>query len=303
MLLILDGWGWREETADNAVRLAHTPTFDNLWDTCPHALLHASGADVGLPEGQMGNSEVGLLTIGAGRIVKGDLLRISEAIADGTMTKALALLTLIERLRQSGGACHLLGLASPGGVHSHQDHAVALAKILAEAGVSTVVHAFTDGRDMPPRSAIDDLGRLAAALPKSVAIATISGRYYAMDRDHRWERVVRAYDAIAEARGPRFQTADAVIADSYARNLSDEFVVPAIIGGYGGMKDGDGVLCFNFRPDRVREILTALLDPDFSAFPRRLVRIGVVQHNQVISPGSNGIDGLLSHLGSGHFRL
>ena len=269
MLLILDGWGWREEPADNAVRLAHTPTFDNLWDTCPHALLHASGADVGLPEGQMGNSEVGHLNIGAGRIVKGDLLRISEAIADGTMTKAPALLTLIERLRQSGGACHLLGLASPGGVHSHQDHAVALAKILAEAGVTTVVHAFADGRDMPPRSAIDDLGRLAAALPKSVAIATISGRYYAMDRDHRWERVVRAYDAIAEAQGPRFQTAHAMIADSYARNLSDEFMVPAIIGGYGGMKDGDGVLCFNFRSDRVREILTALLDPDFSAFPRR----------------------------------
>ncbi len=268
MLLILDGWGWREETADNAIRLAHAPTFNHLWDTCPRALLHASGADVGLPEGQMGNSEVGHLNIGAGRIVKGDLLRISEAIADGTIAKTPALLKLIERLRQSEGACHLLGLASPGGVHSHQDHAVALAKILAEAGVSTVVHVITDGRDMPPRSAIDDLGRLVAALPKSVVIATISGRYYAMDRDHRWERVIKAYGAIAEAKGRRFQTADSLIADSYAHDISDEFVVPAIVGSYGGMQDGDGVLCFNFRPDRVREILTALLDPDFSAFAR-----------------------------------
>ena len=285
MLLILDGWGWREETADNAVRLADTPTLNHLWHTCPRALLRASGTDVGLPEGQMGNSEVGHLNIGAGRIVKGDLLRITEAIADGTITKAPALLTLIEHLRQSGGACHLLGLASPGGVHSHQDHAVALANILAEAGVSTVVHAFTDGRDTPPRSAIDDLGRLAAALPKSVAIATISGRYYAMDRDYRWERVVKAYDAIAEAQGPRCQTANAVIANSYARNISDEFVVPAIVGGYGGMKDGDGVMCFNFRPDRVREILTALLNPDFSAFPRRRVHqfavaVGMANYGQ-----------------------
>lgn len=288
MLLILDGWGWREETADNAIRLAHTPTFDHLWETNPHALLRASGTDVGLPEGQMGNSEVGHLNIGAGRIVKGDLLRIGDAIADGTITKAPALRSLIERLRQSGGACHLLGLASPGGVHSHRDHAVALAKILAEAGIAAVVHAFTDGRDTPPRSAIDDLGRLAAALPKSVSIATVSGRYYAMDRDHRWERVVKAYDAIAQAQGPRFQTADAMIADSYARNISDEFVVPAIVGGYGGMKDGDGVLCFNFRVDRVREILTALLNPDFSAFPRRrtlrfVAAVGMADYGQKLN--------------------
>lgn len=269
MLLILDGWGWREETADNAVRLAHTPTFNYLWQTCPHALLRASGRDVGLPEGQMGNSEVGHLNIGAGRVVKGDLLRIGDAIADDTISKAPALRSLIERLKQNGGTCHLLGLASPGGVHSHQDHAVALAKILAEAGIAALIHAFTDGRDTPPRSAREDLTRLAAALPKSVAIATVSGRYYAMDRDRRWERVAKAYNAIAEAQGPRLPTAEAVIADSYACNVSDEFVLPAIVGGYGGMKDGDGVLCFNFRPDRVREILTALLDQDFSGFPRR----------------------------------
>ena len=269
ILVILDGWGWREEVADNAIRQADAPTFDHLWKTCAHALLCASGTDVGLPEGQMGNSEVGHLNIGAGRVVKGNLLGIAEAIADNRILSAPALSVLIKRLKQSGGTCHLLGLASLGGVHSRQDHAAAIANLLARTGVPTSVHAFTDGRDTPPRSAAGEIDRLAAALPASVPIATISGRYYAMDRDHRWDRVAKAYAAIAEAEGPRFDTAQAAIAASYARNVSDEFVAPSIIGGYRGMKDGDGVLCFNFRADRVREILTALLDPDFSAFPRR----------------------------------
>jgi 2,3-bisphosphoglycerate-independent phosphoglycerate mutase len=288
MLVILDGWGWREDIADNAVRLAHTPAFNRLWDACPHALLHAFGTDVGLPEGQMGNSEVGHLNIGAGRVAKGDLVRIGEAIADSQVNHAPALLTLIGRLQQNGGTCHLLGLASSGGVHSHQDHAVAIANILAKAGVPTVVHAFTDGRDTPPRSAMEDIERLIAALSKSVPIATLSGRYYAMDRDNRWDRVAKAYHAIAEAEGPQFETAQAAIADSYAHNISDEFVVPAIIGGYHGMKDGDGVLCFNFRADRMREILTALLDPDFSAFPRRrsiriVTAVGMTEYSQKLN--------------------
>src|SRR5690348_3185525 len=149
MLVVLDGWGWREESADNAVRLASTPTFDRLWSTCPHALLKTSGHDVGLPAGQMGNSEVGHLNIGAGRIVKQTLQRITDAIADHEIARAPALRDLIERLRQSGGTCHLMGLVSPGGVHSHQAHAAALARLLVEAGVPTVVHAFTDGRDTP----------------------------------------------------------------------------------------------------------------------------------------------------------
>jgi 2,3-bisphosphoglycerate-independent phosphoglycerate mutase len=269
MLVVLDGWGWREEAADNAVRQARTPTFDRLWSSCPHALLRTSGEDVGLPHGQMGNSEVGHLNIGAGRVVKQTLQRITDAIADHEIDRSPALLGLIERLRQSGGTCHLMGLVSPGGVHSHQDHAAALARLLADAGIPTLVHAFTDGRDTPPRSAGDDIKRLAAALPPAVKIATVSGRYYAMDRDKRWERVSKAYAAIVAAEAPRFATAEGVVADSYAHDKSDEFVVPAVVGDYAGMRDGDGVLCFNFRADRVREILLALLDPKFSGFPRR----------------------------------
>ena len=165
MLVVLDGWGWREETADNAVRQAKTPTFDRLWAAGPHAFLRTSGRDVGLPPGQMGNSEVGHLNIGAGRVVMQDLPRIGDAIAAGEINKAPALTGLIAALKQSGGTCHLIGLVSPGGVHSHQDHAAALAKILTDAGVPTVVHAITDGRDTPPQSAGDDLKRLAAALP------------------------------------------------------------------------------------------------------------------------------------------
>ena len=269
MLVILDGWGWREEAADNAVRQARTPAFDRLWSACPHAFLQTSGRDVGLPEGQMGNSEVGHLNIGAGRLVLQDLPRINEAVASGDIERAPALRGLIAKLRETGGTCHLMGLVSPGGVHSHQDHAVALATILAAARVPTVLHAFTDGRDTPPRSAADYLERLRAALPASVPIATVCGRYYAMDRDNRWERVSRAYETLVEAAGPRFPDALAAVADAYAHDVGDEFIVPAAIGGYQGMRDGDGVLSFNFRADRVREILAALLDPAFTGFARQ----------------------------------
>jgi 2,3-bisphosphoglycerate-independent phosphoglycerate mutase len=271
MLVVLDGWGWREDKADNAVRQARTPTFDRLWAAGPRGFLRTSGRDVGLPDGQMGNSEVGHLNIGAGRIVMQDLPRISDAIASGEIARAPALTGLIAALKKSGGTCHLIGLVSPGGVHSHQDHAAALAKILTEAGVPTVVHAITDGRDTPPQSANDDLKRLVAALPKSVPVATVCGRYYAMDRDKRWERVKKAYDAIVEADAPRFPDPQAVIADAYSKKQFDEFVIPAVVGAYRGVKDGDGVLCFNFRADRVREILAAMLDPNFAGFPRRRV--------------------------------
>ncbi len=272
MLMVLDGFGWREERADNAVKLARKPNFDRLWDTCPHAFLRTSGRDVGLPDGQMGNSEVGHLTIGAGRVVMQELPRIGQAIADGSIARAPALASLIEKLKASGGTCHLLGLVSPGGVHSHQDHAAALAKVLQEAGISTVVHAFTDGRDTPPQSGRDDLDRLTDALPEAVPIVTVCGRYYAMDRDKRWDRVSKAYLALAEGQGPRFPTPKAVMDDAYGQQTFDEFVVPAVIGDYKGMKDGDGLLCFNFRADRVREILGALLDPVFDGFsrPRRI---------------------------------
>src|ERR1700681_3864480 len=228
MLVILDGFGWREEAADNAVRQAKTPTFDRLWGAGPHGFLRPSGEDVGLPHGQMGNSEVGHLNIGAGRVVVQDLPRISGAIANGEIKRAPALTDLIEKLEQSGGVCHLIGLVSPGGVHSHQDHAAALAKILAEAGVPTLLHAITDGRDTPPQAAAEYVARLLAALPASVAIATVCGRYYAMDRDQRWERVAKAYSAIVEADGPRFSDAPAVVADAYANKKFDEFIIPAV---------------------------------------------------------------------------
>jgi 2,3-bisphosphoglycerate-independent phosphoglycerate mutase len=282
MLVILDGWGWREERADNAIRLARTPCFDRLWAECPHAFLRTSGHDVGLPDGQMGNSEVGHLNIGAGRVVAQDLLRIGAAIADGSLAQAPALTSLIAKLRASGGACHVLGLASPGGVHSHQDHAASLAGILADAGVPILLHAFTDGRDTPPQSAAEALLAVSASLPKTARVATVSGRYYAMDRDKRWDRVCRAYLAIAEAEGPRFADAGSAIKNACQNQVTDEFIVPAVIGDYGGIRDGDGILCFNFRADRVREILAALLDPAFDGFarPRRISIAGAAGMTQ-----------------------
>jgi len=288
MLAILDGWGWREDAADNAIKQARTPNFDRLWASCPNALLHTSGKDVGLPGGQMGNSEVGHLNIGAGRVVMQDLPRIADAIASGEIEQQPALGNLIARLKASGGTCHLMGLVSPGGVHSHQDHAVGLAKILDAAGVPTVVHAWTDGRDTPPQSADDDIARLVAALPRAIPVATVCGRYYSMDRDKRWERVAKAYAAMVDADGPRFPNAGAVVTAAYAEKKFDEFVIPAVIGDYRGMRDGDGILCFNFRADRVRELLAAVLDPGFSHFPRRNVHIaaaaGMTHYSDELAP-------------------
>jgi 2,3-bisphosphoglycerate-independent phosphoglycerate mutase len=271
MLVILDGFGWRKESADNAVRLARTPTFTKLWQTCPHAFLHTSGRDVGLPDGQMGNSEVGHMNIGAGRVVKQELVRIGDAMHDGSLAKLPPLRAFIDKLRASKGTCHLMGLVSPGGVHSHQDHAAALAHILHDAGVPTVVHAFTDGRDTPPQSAAGDLAALRKALPDDVRIATVIGRYFAMDRDKRWDRVAKAYAAIAEADGNRFDDPLTAIKAAYAEQKFDEFIPASVTGDYKGMRDGDGILCFNFRADRVREILGALLDPKFDGFPRRRI--------------------------------
>ena len=289
MLVVLDGWGWREDPADNAVRQARIPVFDGLWSSSPHTLLRTSGGDVGLPDGQMGNSEVGHLNIGAGRVVMQDLPRISRAITTGEIGRTPALASLIGALRKTGGACHLIGLVSPGGVHSHQDHAAALARILAEARIPTVMHVLTDGRDTPPRSAADYVSRLAAALPPAVSIATVIGRYYAMDRDNRWDRVAKAYAAIVDADGAPFPDAQSAIAQAYANDVTDEFILPAIIGGYRGMRDGDGILSFNFRADRVRELLGALLDPEFSGFQRqRTVRIckavGMTRYSNDLEP-------------------
>jgi 2,3-bisphosphoglycerate-independent phosphoglycerate mutase len=288
MLVVLDGWGWREEAADNAIRQADTPAFDRLWSHCPHAFLHTSGRDVGLPAGQMGNSEVGHLSIGAGRVVLQDLPRINDAIASGEIARRPALVDLIAKLKQSGGRYHIIGLVSPGGVHSHQDHCIALARILTNAGVPAVVHAITDGRDTPPQAAAGYLKTFAAALPPSIPVVTVIGRYYAMDRDKRWDRVAKAYNAIVEAEGSHFADAQSAIADSYANRVFDEFIIPVVIGDYSGAKDGDGILCFNFRADRVREILGAMLDPSFSGFERkRTVRfaaaVGMAEYSEALN--------------------
>jgi len=288
MLVILDGWGWREDMADNAVQEADTPTFDRLM-AGPHAFLRTSGLDVGLPPGQMGNSEVGHLNIGAGRVVMQELPRIGLAIADGSMAANPALQGLMDALRATGGACHLMGLVSPGGVHAHQDHALALARILADARIPVRLHAFTDGRDTAPQSGADDLARLQSALPPGARVATVSGRYYAMDRDTRWDRVEKAYLAVVEGRGASFADAASAMDDAYGKGVTDEFVVPACIGGYDGMADGDAVLCFNFRADRVRELLGAVLDPGFAGFSRqRQVRVaaavGLTRYSDALAP-------------------
>jgi len=271
VLCVLDGWGWRPEAVDNAIAQAETPVFDRLLRDCPHALLQTCGTDVGLPAGQMGNSEVGHLNLGAGRVVDQDIRRIDAAIEQGALAANPALAGLVEKLRGSGGACHLMGLISPGGVHSHQDQIVALARAVAEAGVPVAIHAFLDGRDTPPRSADGYVRRFLADLSglPGVAVATVTGRFYAMDRDKRWERVAEAYAALVSAEGPRAADAEDAIARSYAADTGDEFVLPTVIGDYAGMRDGDGVLMGNFRADRAREILTALLDPGFEGFERR----------------------------------
>ena len=284
MLVILDGFGWREETADNAVRQAKTPTFGRLWETGPHGFLHTSGHDVGLPDGQMGNSEVGHLNIGAGRVVMQDLPRISGAIAKGEIKSAPALTDLIRKLKASGGTCHLIGLVSPGGVHSHQDHAAALAKILAEAGVPTLVHAITDGRDTPPQSAAEYLDRLRAALPPSVADRdrvrpllrdgprqALGARDEGLQRDRRSARPALSRCAGGRSRMP-MRTSNST--SSSCRRWSATI---------SGMQDGDGVLCFNFRADRVREILGAILEQDFSGFaaPARRSAGGCGRHDAI----------------------
>ena len=272
MLAILDGFGWREDESDNAVRLASTPTFDSLWEECPHTFLDTSGEDVGLPDGQMGNSEVGHLNIGAGRVVMQELPRISAALRNGELASNPALSTFIDTMKKTGGTCHLMGLISPGGVHAHQDHAVGLARILTDAGLPVALHIFTDGRDTPPQSGREYLEILMKQLPDSVTIATVSGRYYAMDRDNRWERVSKVYDVITAADGPHAFSPLDVLDESYASKVTDEFVIPTVIGDYQGAKDGDGIVSFNFRADRIRELLTALIDPNFSGFERKAVR-------------------------------
>ncbi|MGF1609575.1 MAG: 2,3-bisphosphoglycerate-independent phosphoglycerate mutase [Kiloniellales bacterium] len=274
VLCVLDGWGHRESCEANAICLADTPVLDEFYATCPHGLIDASEHEVGLPEGQMGNSEVGHMNLGAGRVVLQDLLRIDQAVSDGSLTTMPAFTEFVAKLKKSGGTAHVMGLLSPGGVHSQQRHMAALASALIEAGVPVAVHAFLDGRDTPPRSALDYIAAFREEAPE-VRFASISGRYYAMDRDKRWDRVARAYAVLTEGEGAEdakvAADAETAVRDSYTADAGDEFVAPTAIAGYRGMADGDGVLMANFRADRVREILTALLDSEFKEFARRRV--------------------------------
>lgn len=274
MLLVLDGWGYRQTvTEDNAIEQGHTPNWHTLLKTCPHGFIETSGLDVGLPDGQMGNSEVGHMNLGAGRVVMQDLPKIDQAVQTGTLAQNPVLLELIKTLQQTKGTCHLMGLMSPGGVHSHQNHILALAKILNANGIKVDVHAFMDGRDTPPQSGKGFLQTFEDGIKglEGVRVATVSGRFYAMDRDKRWDRVELAYDNIVSATGKHFaNTAEAMDA-TYAENITDEFVVPCVIGNYKGAKDGDAVLMANFRADRAREILYALSDKEFSGFERKKI--------------------------------
>jgi 2,3-bisphosphoglycerate-independent phosphoglycerate mutase len=267
VLCILDGWGYREDTSANAPALAETPNFDHLMATCPHNLLITHGPDVGLPTGQMGNSEVGHTNIGAGRVVAMDLGAIDLAIEDGSFAKNPGLTGFIATLKKTGGTAHLMGVVSDGGVHGHIAHLLAACRVIAGAGVPVAVHAITDGRDVPPSSAAGFMADLVAGLPEGASVATVIGRYWTMDRDTRWDRVARAYAAMVRGTGEAAMDAPAAVAFAYARGETDEFIAPTVIAGFAGIRDGDGFFCLNFRADRAREILSALAEPGFNAFP------------------------------------
>lgn len=269
-LVILDGWGLAEPGPGNAVSQAATPVFDSLWDAYPRTTLSATGRDVGLPEGQIGNSEVGHLNLGAGAVVKQDLARIDDAVADGSFFENEVLREACARARSGPrGRLHLCGLVSDGGVHSGWEHIEACVELAAREGVpDPVVHAFTDGRDTSPSTAPGYLEELGRWLRHAGRVGTVCGRYWAMDRDRRWERTRLAYEAIVQARGERASSAAEAVAEAGERGESDEFVRPTVVGDYEGATDGDVFLFFNFRPDRVRQLVAALGDPDFAEFPR-----------------------------------
>ncbi len=285
VLCILDGWGIGPDPATSAPAQAHVPCFNHLWATCPHATLTTFGPDVGLPTGQMGNSEVGHTNIGAGRVVAMDLGQIDLAIEQGTFATEPALHAFIAALQTSGGTAHLAGLVSPGGVHAHSAHMIEAARVIAAEGVKVAIHVITDGRDVAPKSAAEQVRAFEAALPETARIATITGRYYAMDRDNRWDRVADAYRAIVQGKSvAHAASADEAIAAGYAADKSDEFLPATVIGDYTGMQDGDGLFFLNFRADRAREILAAIGDPAFAAFdtgprPKLVARLGMVDYS------------------------
>ncbi|MFM8259178.1 MAG: 2,3-bisphosphoglycerate-independent phosphoglycerate mutase [Vulcanococcus sp.] len=273
VLCILDGWGYRHDDDHNAIRAAETPVMDALWHAYPHTLIQASGADVGLPDDQMGNSEVGHLTIGAGRIIRQELVRIGQAVRDGSLANNPELNALADQLLASGGSLHLIGLCSDGGVHSHVDHLGGLLRWAAGRGLREVcIHAITDGRDTPTQSAPGFVGRVEAQIAETGVgrISTLCGRYWAMDRDNRWERTEKAYRLYTEAGELTALSPQQVLEASYGEGITDEFLEPIRLSP-GTIEAGDGVVCFNFRPDRVRQLVRALVLPEFDAFEREAI--------------------------------
>ncbi|MBR0576142.1 2,3-bisphosphoglycerate-independent phosphoglycerate mutase [Proteiniclasticum sp. BAD-10] len=287
MLMILDGFGLTDNPLGNAVMAAHKPNYDYYWGNYPHTTIAASGMAVGLPEGQMGNSEVGHMNIGAGRVIFQELTRITHEIETGDFFNNEKLILAVDHARENGTDLHLMGLVSDGGVHSHIEHIKALFKLAKDRGLDRVyLHAFMDGRDVSPTSGInflDDLERYFAEIGVG-KIATVSGRYYAMDRDNRWDRVKKAYDALVYGTGEFFPTAHDCMSNSYAQEVTDEFIVPAVIGAPGApaatVKNGDSVIFFNFRPDRGREMTRALNDKVFHGFERENLDLTYVTMTQ-----------------------
>ena len=285
VLCILDGWGLSDMSEANAPVLARTPVFDRLMQTCPNNILITHGPDVGLPSGQMGNSEVGHTNIGAGRVVAMDLGQIDLAIEDGSFDTEPAIEGFIDAMTESGGRAHLMGLMSDGGVHGHISHMLAAARVLSDAGIPVLLHVLTDGRDVAPQSALTYLAQLTEDLPENVQIATLSGRYFAMDRDNRWTRVREAFDAIVFAKGPRSANAEIAIKNAYARSETDEFISATVLDDYAGAQDGDGFFCLNFRADRAREIMRAIAEPEFEGFhpgnrPEWAALLGMVEYSR-----------------------
>ncbi len=274
VLVILDGWGYCEETRGNAIAAANTPIMDALWAAYPHTLIRTSGKAVGLPDGQMGNSEVGHLNIGAGRVVPQELVRISDAVEDGSILSNEALVEICQQVLSRNGKLHLVGLCSEGGVHSHISHLFGLVESAKNQGISDIcIHAITDGRDTIPTEGVKAIGQIQEYLDKVGIgrIVTLSGRYYAMDRDRRWERVKRAYDVMTNDGEGDCRTALEVIKDSYKAGVTDEFIQPIRIAP-GAIEASDGVIFFNFRPDRARQLTQALVSPKFNAFDRELIQ-------------------------------
>ena len=271
-LIIMDGFGINKDTYGNAVAAAKTPNIDKFYSEYPNTTIGASGMDVGLPNGQMGNSEVGHTNMGAGRIVYQELTRITKSIDDGDYLNNEALCGAVENCKKNGSALHLMGLLSNGGVHSHNTHLYGLLKLAKKAGLENVyVHCFMDGRDVPPTSGKSFVEELVAEMEKIGVgkIATISGRYYAMDRDNRWERVIKAYSAMVYGEGVICSDPIKAMDDSYTNDVTDEFVVPVVVNAEGTIKENDSVIFFNFRPDRAREITRSFVDPEFNGFDRR----------------------------------